>query len=287
MPPKTVLVTGASEGGVGNALAIAFQKRGLHVFATARKVSKMANLAKLPNVTLLELDVTSRASIEAAATAIRSLDPALGGGDKLDILVNNSGQSYLAPLMDTPIPTMREIFDVNYFGLVETTQILGALVIAAKGTILNVSSLAAEIHAPWMGTYSASKAAVDKFSETLRLELIPLGVKVITLAMGQVKTNMSSGANVQAPKLSENSLWQVTKEEQARLDAGKKPTGGSSPEAFAKKVVSDVLGGASGRLHRGHIATTISLLFSILPGWAADKFLLFATKGQFELAPRT
>ncbi len=93
MEKKSVLITGCTEGGIGFALAKEFQSRGLHVFATARSPSKMAALEKLPDVTLLSLDVTSTGSISAVVDAVSA---ATGG--KLDYLVNNSGVVYLMHL---------------------------------------------------------------------------------------------------------------------------------------------------------------------------------------------
>ena len=92
---KTVLVTGSSEGGIGFAIAKEFQSCGVHVFATARDPSKVAALAKLSNVTILALDVTSQASIDAAVAAVSEQT-----GRTLDYLVNNAGAQYCLPTLD-------------------------------------------------------------------------------------------------------------------------------------------------------------------------------------------
>lgn len=83
--PKTVLITGCSAGGIGDALARSFQKRGLTIFATARSLSKIAHLKEL-GMAVMELDITVPASIENAVNAVKEIT-----GGKLDILVNNSG----------------------------------------------------------------------------------------------------------------------------------------------------------------------------------------------------
>lgn len=92
---KTALVTGSSEDGIGFAIAKEFQSRGIHVFATARNPDKVAALAKLSNVTVLALDVTSPASIDAAVAAVSEQ---IGG--TLDYLVNNAGAQYCLPTLD-------------------------------------------------------------------------------------------------------------------------------------------------------------------------------------------
>jgi 1-acylglycerone phosphate reductase len=142
---KSVLITGCSAGGSGSALAENFQKRGLHVFATARTLSKMSHLRDLPNVTLLELDVTSPQSITIALDAVKAQT-----GGKLDYLVNNAGQSMVMPALDTDIDEAKKLFDVNFWGVIATTQAFAPLVIAAKGTIVNICSISGYVNAPWM-----------------------------------------------------------------------------------------------------------------------------------------
>lgn len=149
--PKTVLVTGCSAGGIGSALVESFHERGLHVFATARTVSKMSHLEHLPNVTLLQLDVSSESSIQAAVEAVT----AKTGGD-LDYLVNNSGQSCIQPALETSIERARAVHDVNFWGTVSVTQAFAPLVMKAKGTIVNVCSIAGVLHVPWGGTIPPS-----------------------------------------------------------------------------------------------------------------------------------
>jgi len=92
---QSVLVTGCSEGGIGYALVLEFQRRGVHVFATARNLSKMSSLQGLPNVTLLSLDVTSSSSIAQAVEKV-----AAHQNGRLDYLINNSGSQYVMPILD-------------------------------------------------------------------------------------------------------------------------------------------------------------------------------------------
>jgi 1-acylglycerone phosphate reductase len=91
MAPKTVLITGCSEGGIGDALAQVFHRKGLRVFATARNLSKVEHLKKM-GLDTLPLDVTDAASIKAAVESIKSIT-----GGTLDILVNNSGGGRSSP----------------------------------------------------------------------------------------------------------------------------------------------------------------------------------------------
>lgn len=93
--PKSVLITGCSDGGIGSSLARVFQANGLHVFATTRDVTKMSSLDNIPNITQLPLDITSSASITAAIEAVKSQT-----GGTLDYLVNNAALNYFKPFLD-------------------------------------------------------------------------------------------------------------------------------------------------------------------------------------------
>ena len=146
MTPKTVLITGCSAGGIGSALAEAFQKRGIYVFATARDLSKMSHLQTLSHVTLLQLDPTSEPSVQTAVEHVKGQT-----GGTLDFLVNNAGQTIIMPTLNFDVDTAKSMYDINVWGMVRVTQAFAPLVIAAKGTIINISSIAPCVHTPWMG----------------------------------------------------------------------------------------------------------------------------------------
>jgi NAD(P)-dependent dehydrogenase (short-subunit alcohol dehydrogenase family) len=147
-PRKTVLITGWSAGGAGSALATTFASRGLHVFATARNLSKVSHLSDMKNITLLQLDVEDPASLTAAVEAVRAHT-----GGTLDYLVNNAGMSWVRPALDTDLEQARKVFEVNYWGVVRVTHAVAPLVIEAKGCIVIVSSLAGVVLAPWIGLF--------------------------------------------------------------------------------------------------------------------------------------
>jgi 1-acylglycerone phosphate reductase len=146
MTSKFVLITGCSRGGIGHALALAFQQRGLTVFATARSLKKMEDLSGLPNVHLISLDVTSPASISAAAQEVENQT-----GGKLDILVNNAGVQYVMPTLDVDIEKAKEIFETNYWAPLMLVQAFSRMLMKAKGTVVNVSSVGAVAHVPFQG----------------------------------------------------------------------------------------------------------------------------------------
>ena len=146
MALKSVLITGCSSGGIGSSLVSAFQERNMHVFASARDPARMSHLVDIPNVTLLTLDPTSAASVESA---VRVIEAQTGG--TLDVLVNNAGQMITMPILDTNLETAKSMFEINIWGMLRVTQAFAPLVIAAKGTIVNISSVAASLNTPWIG----------------------------------------------------------------------------------------------------------------------------------------
>lgn len=188
---RTALVTGTSKGGLGDHMARELHRQGLRVFATARTPSKAAHLKEL-GIEIISLEVTDSASIKRAVEEVHSLT-----GGKLDILVNNSGlgkwsrpepteyrfniheTGQTAPLIDASIAEAKALFDVNVFGLLEVTQAFTPMLIASKGTIVNIGSVVSRIPMPLQGIYNASKAAVENISRQLRVELSPFDITVI------------------------------------------------------------------------------------------------------------
>ncbi|KAA8642963.1 hypothetical protein EYZ11_001086 [Aspergillus tanneri] len=265
--PKTVLITGCSAGSIGSALAEDFHERGLHVFATARTPSKMSHLEKLPNVTLLELDVESAASVQAAVEVVTAQT-----GGKLDYLVNNAGLAHIRPVLDSDLEEAKRVFDVNFWGVARVTQAFAPLMITSKGMIINICSLAATMPLPWCAFYASSKAALKSYGETLRLEMTPLGVKVMTVMAGAIGTNIF--ANYSPPPLPENSLFKAASKEIHLVESRGVVENCTPVSLFAKGVVDDVLGGSSGLTWRGKLASITWAATSFLPAWIMDLLII-------------
>lgn len=144
MAAQTVLITGCSAGGIGHELALAFQRRNYTVFATARSLKKMASLASLSNVHLLELDVTDPASITAVSKEIEQHT-----GGKLDVLVNNAGQQYIMPALDVNIDAAKALFEVNYWAPLLMVQVFSSMLLNARGCVVNIGSGAGIVSIPF------------------------------------------------------------------------------------------------------------------------------------------
>ncbi|KAM0901864.1 hypothetical protein ACQ4PT_019695 [Festuca glaucescens] len=172
-----VLVTGCSEGGIGNAMARAFAAAGCAVVATARSRSSMRGLEGDPRYLVLELDVGSDES------ARRAVGDALREFGRVDVLVNNAGVHLVAPLAEVPMDSFQQVFDTNVYGAMRMIQaVIPHMMERRKGTIVNVGSITALAPGPWAGAYSASKAALHALSDTLRVELRNFGINVMIVA---------------------------------------------------------------------------------------------------------
>ncbi|KAI6367517.1 hypothetical protein MCOR25_004882 [Pyricularia grisea] len=263
---KTVLITGCSSAGIGYALAETFAESGYHVFATARDLCKAKGLTNHSsgNIQLLQLDVTSPESIKACVAAVGLATEGRG----LDVLVNNAGAVHTMPLLDVDLEKARQTYEVNVWGVLAVAQGFADLLIKAGGVVLNISSIAACVTMSWQGIYSSSKAAITTLSETLRIEMAPLGVRVITAMVGTVETNIF--VNSGEFNLRSGSRYKSVEEEIARKSRGEELFGHMNTETVAKRLVSDVTAGRTGMVWRGGLATTTGYLSWLLPTWLSD-----------------
>ncbi|EXJ87652.1 hypothetical protein A1O1_04576 [Capronia coronata CBS 617.96] len=220
---QTVLITGCLDGGLGAALAIAFHKAGLHVYATARNPARMTQVAEL-GIETLTLDVLSESSIAACVSKI----------PRLDILVNKAGAAYSMPVTDMSIPKARKLFDLNAFL---------PLLLKSKGIIVNQTSIAASLILPLAAAYGASKAAMAHISETLRLELQPFGITVIELKTGLVRSNLIKNHEIATqPQLPENLIYTPAKEQVETALRQERFVGEGLPaDQWATAVTQDIL----------------------------------------------
>ena len=189
--PLNVLITG-SNSGFGLLTAATFARAGHTVHASLRNRAKSADLDALAAeglpVKLVTLDVTDEASAKAAVAEASAAAP-------IDVLVNNAGFEVAGAVEHLSDASLRRQFDTNVFGLARMVRLVApAMRQRGSGTIINVSSVAGSISAPFTGAYSASKHAVEALSESAWFELRPFGVRVVLIEPGAFQT--SFGANV-------------------------------------------------------------------------------------------
>lgn len=172
-----VLVTGASSG-IGFETARALAQLGHQVYGAARRVILMEPL-KADGVIPIALDVTSEESLQACLATV----------GPVDVLVNNAGYGYFGPIESVPMEEARRQLEVNLFGLARLCQlVLPGMRERGNGRIINISSVAGKAVLNFGGWYHVSKFAVEAFSDALRIEMKPFGVKVVLIEPGTIRT---------------------------------------------------------------------------------------------------
>ena len=190
---KIILITGTSTG-FGKLMTITLSKEGHTVIAGMRGTTgKNADVAKelsaIPNVDVVELDITSEDSVNAAVNQV------LEKYDKIDVLVNNAGISGFGVVEGYSIDQIKNMFDVNFYGVLRTYQaVLPSMREAKNGLIINITTGASGFTLPFMVPYMASKFAVETLTEGIQSELKDYNIENVTLQSGVYPTEMNTGA---------------------------------------------------------------------------------------------
>lgn len=182
---QVALVTGASSG-MGKAFAKALLAEGMTVYAAARRIEQMADLASLGAVPL-KMDITHEDEVQAA---VQRIEQEHGG---VDVLINNAGFGMYGAIEETTIDDARYQFEVNLFGMARLTQlVLPSMREKRTGKIINISSVGGKIYTPLAGWYHATKHAVEGWSDCLRLELRPFNIDVVIIEPGVIATEFGN-----------------------------------------------------------------------------------------------
>jgi NAD(P)-dependent dehydrogenase (short-subunit alcohol dehydrogenase family) len=189
-----VLITGASSG-LGQATARLLSRSGYTVFGTSRYPFKAE---PIPGVNMLELDVRSDQSVRACVAAV------LETVGRVDTLLNNAGVEFSGALEEISMTEAREQFETNFFGVHRMVRaLLPHMRHQRSGRILNISSLAGLSSVPYLGMYSASKFALEGYSEALRVEVQPFGIHVSQIEAGFLHTPMGAHRQQAADRIEE------------------------------------------------------------------------------------
>lgn len=236
---RTVLITGCSDGSLGASLAIAFQKAGWRVFASGRNLAKLKRVQEA-GIETVQLDVGSDESIAASIARVSELT-----GGALDALVNNAGAGYSMPLLHVDLDRARELFELNYFSVLRVTQAYTPLLArstAPGGGLLVNNTTASSVPSaamPFQGTYCASKAATTMMTELLRHELGVLGIRVVNLMTGSIRSTFH--ANAPTVALPPDSPYNAAKETVEKSMNGTGTTDNATdPDVWAAAVVKDL-----------------------------------------------
>lgn len=174
---KAVLITGASSG-IGRNAAEHLARAGYFVYAGARKDADIEALNKIENIMAVRIDVTRQDQVDAAVALIRKQGRGLWG------LVNNAGVNVVAPMIEAEQSELEFLFDVNVYGVFRVTKAFAPLIIESHGRIVNISSISGVLSGGGYGLYSASKHAVEAFTDSLAREMEELGVFVSAVNPG-------------------------------------------------------------------------------------------------------
>ncbi len=187
---EVVLITGASSG-IGKACAEHLAQRGYQVFGTSRRAPFPPEPANPGEPVMIHLDVDDDASV---VQLVDYLHQSVG---HLDVVVNNAGFGVAGAVEDTTLAEARAQMETNFFGVVRVCRaVLPRMRERGEGLIVNVSSLGGVIALPFQAFYSASKFAVEGFTEALRMEVKPFGIRVVLVEPGDLSTGFTSGRYV-------------------------------------------------------------------------------------------
>jgi NAD(P)-dependent dehydrogenase (short-subunit alcohol dehydrogenase family) len=228
---KNIIITGSSSG-FGLKAAKDFADKGYQVFATMRKPNgknaetKAELEAHSDHIEVIDMDVTSDASVNGA------MDGILAQAGHIDILINNAGIMYLGITEAFSVAQAHFQMETNYYGAIRTMQaVLPAMRKAGSGLIINTSSLVGRMSPPFFGTYTATKHALEGYSQALRYEVSPFGVDLVMVEPGPFGTGLL--ASGQSPDHSD------TLDSYGELAAVPKAMGESFAEMLQSKDAPD------------------------------------------------
>jgi NAD(P)-dependent dehydrogenase (short-subunit alcohol dehydrogenase family) len=232
------VVTGSSSG-IGFEIALTLARNGFQTYATMRNLAKSENIKSIASkenlpIHIEQLDVIDNNSVTNAIQAIVSK------ADRIDVLVNNAGYALTGAFEDLAIEEIKAQYETNFFGLIRTTQAVLPIMRKQKsGTIVNISSGAGRFGYPTGSAYVSTKFAVEGLSESMAYELEPLGIKVILVEPGVIKTNISNGMVIAKKSQNSNSPYsQIMQKMSTSFEHMLENA--SSPDLVAKVVLQAV-----------------------------------------------
>ncbi len=225
---KVAIVTGASEG-IGRATARALARAGAKVVLAARNETRLVELAEELRRENLEAHVVQTDMRDPAAVR-RMVERTEEHFDRIDILINNAGQSAAGMVADVDIAVFRQIMDLNVYGALYAIQaVVPMMREGGGGVIVNISSMVSKLKIPGLGTYAATKAALNLLSATARAELAADNIRVITVF-----------PRTTATELGKHSAGDLQLRERQRVRASSSGQTVDSPEYVAGKILEAV-----------------------------------------------
>ena len=272
MNSKVALVIGASSG-IGAATALKLKSLGYTVYAAARRVDRMRDLAKA-GINVLALDVTDDASMQAGIDSIISMS------GRIDVLVNNAGYGSYGAVEDVSLQEARTQFDVNVFGAVRLIQLaLPHMRRNRSGTIVNITSMGGKIHTPLGAWYHGTKFALEAISDCLRMEVQPFGIDVVVVEPGGIKTEWAGIAAEKLLEVSGNGAYATQAHPMAESMVGETSRERQSPPELLAETIGKAVTARrpKTRYAVGFGAKPMIFMRGLLSDRAFDGFMRMAT----------
>lgn len=205
---QVVIITGASSG-IGKETAKKLANIGFKVYGVSRNIEKMKELTPC-GVEIIPFDITDEKSVENCVNTIYEKEK------RIDIIINNAGYGSFGPIETVTIEEAHRQFEVNLFGLGRLIQkTLPIMRAQKKGRIINVSSMAAYFSEPNGGWYHATKAALERYSDSLRMEVKQFGIDVVLIQPGMINTEWQNIAIDSLLKTSQGTAYELYAKKQA------------------------------------------------------------------------
>jgi NAD(P)-dependent dehydrogenase (short-subunit alcohol dehydrogenase family) len=283
---ELVVVTGASTG-IGAATAAEMANRGFHVLAGVRRDAD-ADAIRGPGVEPVLLDITKADHVAALVDRIDG-DPR---GRTVRALVNNAGIGVNVPVETYALDAWRHLFEVNLFGHVAATQALLPALIRNKGRVVNVSSVGGKVAMATYGPYAGTKFALEAVSDALRREVAALGVGVVVVEPGAVRTEMPGRAIAAAQELAAD----MTRAQRQRYGplvraitaqtAAHTKSGAGVPAEVAAAVIAKAITVRRPRARYtvGRDAALITRMVRVLPDRTLDRAIALALRPHYRAA---
>lgn len=265
---QVILITGASSG-IGKATANLLVQQGYTVYGTSRKVSENTN-----GVRMLTMDVTQPASIQQAVEQI------LSEQGRIDILINNAGLGISGALELETDEEIGKQMDTNFMGVVRMCKaVIPIMRKERKGFIINISSIGGLIAVPFQGFYSASKFAVEGYSEALQHEVRPFGIRVCLVEPGDFYTNFTANRDISSATLDNPDYRKVFGRV---IDAFEKmEKNGAHPDKLAHAILRLIR--SSRPPFRCKTGPIEQVLFARCKSWLPEKFVHWVVRTGYRL----
>jgi short-subunit dehydrogenase len=265
---KVAFITGCSSG-IGEELALQLNHLGWKVVATARRVETLASLGKAGCV-VLPLDVTFPDQIESTVKKV------IESCGRIDLLINNAGYGLISPTLDIPLEDLQHQFKSNIIGGILLIQkVAPQMKSQGGGTIVNIGSISGIAPTPFSGAYCASKAAIHAWSDVLRMELKPFGIKVVTVQPGGIATNFGKNCTKTVDKLLKPGSWYSPIEKYIYQRANTSQEKATPVKVFVEKVIRKItLPDPPAIIRTGKRSFTLPLMKRCLPEKLLDKMMM-------------